>query len=132
MQLHTRVLSACAITTALAAPLLFAAGPAAASGGHRAVTNAGTCSQHGRFELAAKHDDGALEIEFEVDTNVVGQSFFVRLTDNGSVVLRRTVVTSAPSGSFTVAKRTFNRMGADVVRARAVSGSNACGGRVAL
>jgi hypothetical protein len=134
MQKHTvRVLSAATIAGALAAPVLWAAGPAFAShGGGGGVTNSGSCSQQGVFKLKAKHDDGAIEVEYEVDTNRAGQTFAVRLTDNGTVILNRTATTHAPSGSFTVEKRTANRAGSDVIRARAVSGGNVCRGSVTV
>lgn len=132
MYLVTRTFSGSAIAVALTVPLLWAAGPAAASGGGRAVTSAGTCSQHGTFKLVAKHDDGAIEIEYDVDTNVAGQRFTVRLTDNGGLVAKRRIATGRTRGSFTVTKRTANRAGIDTVRAHAVSGSITCGGRVRL
>jgi hypothetical protein len=131
MQITVRALSVATLAGALAAPLLWTAGPASASGGG-AVTKSGSCSQQGVFTLKAKHDDGALEVEYEVDTNRAGQTFAVRLSDNGTVFLQRTVTTTAPSGSFTVSKRTANRAGSDVIRARAVSGSNVCGGSVTV
>ncbi len=131
--LTIRALSAAAVAGALSAPLLWAAGPALASqGGGSAVTKSGSCSERGVFTLKAKHDDAAIEVEYEVDTNRSGQTFNVRLTDNGTVILSRTVTTTAPSGSFTVSKRTANRAGSDVIRARAVSGANVCGGSVTL
>jgi hypothetical protein len=130
MQTLTRTLSGTAVAAALTVPLLWAAGPAAASGGHHGVTSAGSCSRHGTFKLVAKHDDGAIEVEYEVDTNHAGQRFTVRLTDNGAVIAKRSVTTSRPSGSFTVRKRTSNRAGVDTIRAHAVSGRNVCGGHV--
>lgn len=131
--LTIRALSAATIAGALSAPLLWAAGPALAShGGSSGVTKSGSCSERGVFTLKAKHDDAAIEVEYQVDTNRVGQSFNVRLSDNGTVILNRTVTTTAPSGSFTVSKRTANRAGADLIRAHAVSGTNACGGSVSL
>jgi hypothetical protein len=130
MNISPRTMSAAVIAGALAAPLLWAAAPAFASGG--GVTSSGTCSQTGTFKLKAKHDDGVIEVEYEVDTNRAGQSFAVRLTDNGTVVLKRTATTAAPSGSFTVHKRITNRSGADLIRAHAVSGSNVCGGHVTV
>lgn len=130
MQLVTRTLSGAAIAAALTVPLLYAAGPAAASG--HGVTNTGSCSRHGSFKLTAKHDDSLIEIEYEVDTNVSGQRFAVRLTDNGAVILKRSAMTGGRSGSFSVSKRTANRVGADTIRAHAVSGRNVCGGHVRL
>jgi hypothetical protein len=134
MKLTTQTLPAVAIATvALAAGLFAAAGPASASHGHGdRVTASGDCSQRGTFKLAAKHDDASIEVEYEVDTNRVGQTFTVRLTDNGDIIATRTVTTHAPSGSFTVNKLTANRSGTDTIRARAIHGDNTCRGVVHL
>lgn len=129
MQPITRTLSGTALAAALTVPLLWAAGPAAASSGS-GVTHRGSCSQHGTFKLSAKHDDSVIEIEYEVDTNVAGQRFQVRLTDNGQVIAKRVATTAGRSGSFTIHKRTADRAGADTIRAHAVSGRNVCGGHV--
>jgi hypothetical protein len=128
MKFVNRTITGTALAAVLGAPLLWAAGPAVASGA--GVTSHGSCSQRGTFELKAKHDDGAIEVEYEVDTNVGGQQFTVRLTDNGVVIARRMPTTGARRGSFTVHTRTSNRAGADTIRAHAVFASNTCGGRV--
>lgn len=130
MNVPTRTLSAAALAAALSAGLLASATTASASG--PGVRSTGACSHLGTYKLTAKHDDGAIEVEYEVDTNVVGQTFHVRLTDNGVVIARRTATTHAPSGSFSVAKRTPDRAGSDTIRAHATSGANACGGAVTL
>ena len=134
MKLAIQTLPAAAIATAaLAAGLFAAAGPANAShGGGDKVVSSGQCSQRGTYKLAAKHDDARIEVEYEVDTNRVGQTFTVRLTDNGDVIATRTVTTQAPSGSFTVHKLTANKAGTDTIRARAVHGDNVCRGVVSL
>ena len=108
-----------------------AAGPASASHGGDAVRTTGHCANgSGTWALKAKPDDAGLEIEFEVDTNRIGQLWHVRITDNGQVVVNRDVRTHAPSGSFTVSPRTANRAGADTIRASAVRGERICSGRV--
>jgi hypothetical protein len=134
MKLITHTLPAAALTTAaLAAGLFAAAGPASAShGGGDRVVSSGQCTQRGTYTLKAKHDDAALEIEYEVDTNRVGQTFVVRLTDDGNLIAKRTVTTTAPSGSFSIQKRTANLAGTDTIRARAVHGDNVCRGVVNL
>jgi hypothetical protein len=134
MKLITRTLPAVAITTAaLATGLFAAAGPAAAShGGGQKVAASGACSQRGTYKLTAKHDNARIEVEYEVDTNRVGQSFTVRLTDNGDVIAHRTVKTHAPSGSFSINKLAADRTGTDKIRARAVHGDNVCRGVVSL
>jgi hypothetical protein len=125
-------------TAAAAGLAMFCAGivsaaPAMAShGGDNAVRNSGSCAHGGGvWKLKAKADDGALEIEFEVDTNRVGQLWHVRITDNRQVVLNRDVRTKAPSGSFSVNPRTANRVGTtDTIRAHAFRGDRVCGGLV--
>jgi hypothetical protein len=133
MKLTTHLPAAALATATLAAGLFAAAGPANAShGGDLGVATSGHCSQQGTFKLKAKHDDAAIEIEYEVDTNRVGQTFAVRLTDNGNVIAKRTVTTQAPSGSFTVHKLAANQAGTDKIRAHAVHGDNVCRGVVSL
>jgi hypothetical protein len=109
------------------------AGPAQArSHGGDAVRTSGNCTNgRGVWALKAKPDDGRLEIEFEVDTNQVGQLWHVRITDNRHVVVNRDVRTKAPSGSFTMNPTTANRVGtSDTIRAHAFRGDRVCGGRV--
>jgi hypothetical protein len=111
-----------------------AAAPAMAShgGGGDAVRTSGQCAHGGGvWKLKAKPDNGALEIEFEVDTNRVGQLWHVRITDNRHVVVDRDIRTKAPSGSFSVNPRTANRVGTtDTIRAHAFRGDRVCGGLV--
>lgn len=121
-------------TAALAAGALsIVAAPAYAShGGGNAVQKSGPCAGGGTFTLKAKHDDGRIEVEYEVDTNRVGQVWHVRLTDNGNVVFAGTRRTTAPSGSFEVRKRIANRAGSDTIRAHATFRRHSCGGRVTV
>ena len=120
-----------AVALALAAPLTLA-GPAQASGG-TAVVNRSSCVGGGIFTLKAKHDDaGVIEVEYEVDTNRAGQVWGVRLLHDGVTIFSGHATTVAPSGSFTLHRRTGNWSGTDVIQSRAVRGAQACGGRVAL
>lgn len=121
--------AAVALVTALAAPAVVA-GPASAKGD--GVRASGRCSGSASWELKAKHEDGRIEIEYEVDANRNGQVWSVRLTDNGTTIFSGTRTTVAPSGSFTVRRLTANRSGADVVRARATHGTQVCRGAVTL
>ncbi len=134
MKLTTQTLPAVAIAAvALTAGMFAAAGPAAAShGGGNKVTASGDCSQRGTYKLSAKTDDAGIAVEYEVDTNRVGQTFTVRLTDNGDLIARRTVTTHGASGSFSINKLAANRAGTDTIRAHAVHGANTCGGVVSL
>ena len=105
--------------------------PASASGGD-AIRSSGSCGGAVTWKLKAKPDNGRIEVEFEVDSNRVGQTWKVRLRDNGELFFAGERVTQAPSGSFTVHKRTANRAGADLIRARAVHGDRVCVGSVTV
>jgi hypothetical protein len=120
-----------AITAGLTAPFLAAATPAFASGGG-GVSSSGACTNGGHFELKAKHDDGAIEIEHQVDSNRAGQVWAVRITDNGAVVVSRHATTAGPSGSLTVRKVIANRPGLDKIHARATFKNHTCEGAVTL
>jgi len=121
-----------ALTVGLAAPLVVAATPAFASGGGGGVKSSGACTNGGHFELKAKHDDGSIEMEFEVDSNRAGQAWAVRVTDNAAVVVSRHATTAGRSGSFTVRKVIADRPGSDKIHARATFQNHTCQGSVTL
>ena len=129
--LRTASLSIGVVAATVLAGTISLATPASARGGDE-VINRGSCTGAGTWKLKAKHDDGRIEVEFEVDTNRVGQRWKVRLSDNRVVFFRDHRITRAPSGSFEVERRTANRAGTDVVRGRAVRGDNVCAGKVRL
>jgi hypothetical protein len=83
----------------------------------------GTCTGRATAKLKAKHDDGRLEVEFEVDQNRNGVSWRVVIRRNGAVAVSTRAVTRAPSGSFSVERRIADPAGKDRVTARAVSPS---------
>ena len=107
----------------LAAPTLVlvgtAVGGASARGGDVKAT--GTCTAGSRWELKAGPRNGGIETEYEVDSNRVGQSWTVRISDNGVQVFAGTRTTLAPSGSFSVSRRIANRAGTDRITATAVN-----------
>jgi hypothetical protein len=103
----------------------------AKSGGGGDVRASSTCST-GVIKLKAKHDDGWIEIEAEVDTNRNGQAWAVKLTDNGVAAFSGTRTTVAPSGSFEVEKTITDRSGVDKVMVRATRGSAVCTTAVSL
>jgi len=129
----TRSLTTAAVLAAFATPIALAA-PALASGGSGGggVTSKGACVGGGVYKLKAKHDGALIQVEYQVDTNQVGQAWAVRLTDNGVTIFSGTVKTAAPSGSFTVHKTTADRVGTDTIRAHATMGTHSCGGAVSL
>src|SRR4051794_37992677 len=102
-----------------AAPAALASRGSGSSGGGDAIENSGPCSGASRWKLKVKPDNGLLEVEFEVDSNVVGQVWNVTMKDNGTRFFRGQRTTQAPSGSFEARKRTTNQAGTDTIQARA-------------
>ena len=83
--------------------------PAMASGGSDdrvEVSSEGQCSGTARWELKAKERDGGVEVEFEVDSNVVGQAWDYTLSGPSGVLAEGSKTTTAPSGSFSVEVKT--------------------------
>lgn len=118
----------------MAASLLGGTQVAAHAQGGGAVENSGPCSASSTWKLKAKPDDGQIEVEFEVDSNVVGQTWQFRLKDNGVVFAQGTRVTQAPSGSFEVRRFTADQAGTDTIvgQARNPSTGETCRGTVTL
>jgi hypothetical protein len=111
---RTPLLALAALT--LTAPLLL--GPSAHAKGD-GVVRSGSCSSGAAWKLKAKPDNGRIEVEAEVDSNRVGQTWRWRLRHNGSLSARGTATTSGPSGSFSVTRRMANLAGTDTIRLRA-------------
>ena len=109
-------------------------GPASASGGDRGVERRGVCSAGATWKLGAKRDNGRIEVEFEVDSNRVGQTWAVRMTDNGVIVFNGSRRTVAPSGSFSVERLVTDRAGTDTFVAVATNPATGqrCSGSVRL
>jgi hypothetical protein len=106
---------------ALTLGLLVPATGAFAKGAEQIKT--GDCSARSDWKLKAKTDDGAIEVEFEVDSNRVGQTWHVTLLKNGNAFFTGNKVTKAPSGSFEVQRRTPNPAGDDMIKGRAHNGA---------
>jgi uncharacterized membrane protein len=111
-----------------------AAVPAHASGGGGDVRNSGHCSRHSTWKLKAKPDDGRIEVEAEVDSNVNGQHWTWRILHNGAVSARGSSTTTAPSGSFTVERRVVNASGADRIgwRSHNAATGESCSGSLTI
>ena len=105
---------------------------AQASGGSADVRANGSCSAASTWKLKAKPDNGRIDLEFEVDSNVNGQTWAVRIRDNGHLVFSGNRTTHAPSGSFTVDRLVTNRAGSDAFVGRATNATTgeSCVGRV--
>jgi hypothetical protein len=110
---------------AVALPLAIAASvaattPAFAKDGE--VRKSGVCAgSNTTWKLKAAPDNGRLEVEFEVDSNHVGQTWNWKMFDNNAQVAAGTSKTVAPSGSFDVRRIIANKAGTDNIRARATN-----------
>lgn len=125
--------------TALVSALTLSAGLVAVSAPAQAgddgeVRRSGSCSGSSDWKLKAKHDDGRIEVEGEVDSNRVGQTWRWRIVHNGSLSARGTRQTQAPSGSFSVERRLVDLAGQDkvVFKARQPGSGETCRGVVRL
>lgn len=77
----------------------------------------GACSGASDWKVKLSEENGALEVEFEVDQNVVGDTWKVTLTRNGVQFFRGRGTTVAPSGSFEIRRVISDGAGADTVQA---------------
>ena len=91
--LATSGLASALLIGALAAPV------ATFAKGGDGVRATGTCSGASSAKLKAKHDDGRLEVEFEVDQNRNNRLWTVRMWDDGVRVFTGTRRTVAPRRS---------------------------------
>lgn len=125
---RTAILAASAATLSTVALL---PATAHASGSDLRVQKSGACAS-GVWKLKAKPDDGRLEIEFEIDTNRSGQTWNVKIKDNGASVFSGNRTTGGRSGSFSVETKTANRAGTDTIKATATRNGTTCSGTVNL
>lgn len=98
---------------------LLAAAPAAAKDGDGRVITRGSCSAATDWKLKAKPDDGRLEVEWEVDSNRVGQRWAWTIRHDGTKVAGGRRTTQGPSGSFSVERRIRDAAGTHRVTATA-------------
>jgi hypothetical protein len=119
-----------AATSALALAATLGAGPAQAKDGD--VVRTGACSAGAQWKLKLAPRDAGIETAFEVDSNRNGQTWSVRITDNGVTVFQGTRTTAAPSGSFTVRKTIANQAGTDNVVATATFNGRTCRGTASV
>jgi hypothetical protein len=119
---------------ALSTALVVTGAPLAQASGGDAIIRTGSCSGSADWKLKAKHDNGRIESEWEVDSNRSGQTWRVRIRDNGVLVVATTATTGGASGSFSIQRRIANRAGTDSLVARAynLSSGQTCVGRLSL
>jgi hypothetical protein len=102
------------------------AAPALAKDGD--VIRRGSCSGSTDWKLKLSPEDGRIEVEYEVDSNRVGQRWRVKIFKNGNVIFRGARTTKGQSGSFEVRVVTSNRPGKDAFRVRATHAGEVCRG----
>jgi hypothetical protein len=107
-----------AAAAALAAGFVAVAAPAASANDGDVIAE-GPCSGGSDWKLKASPENGQIEIEWEVDSNVVGQRWKFTIAQNGTTIASGRAVTKAPSGSFEVNRVTANQAGNDVFTATA-------------
>lgn len=83
------------------------------------VIKRGSCSGSANWKLKASPEDGRIEVEGEVDTNVAGNTWRWRILHNGNVSARGSATTNAASGSFDVGRVLVNAAGTDSIGWRA-------------
>lgn len=128
---HRVLIGTGTIALGLTGSLLATAGPATAKGDDGVRTSA-ACGHGGHLTLKAKHDDGRIEVELEVDSNRAGQRWAARITDDGAVVVSGRRRTGGRSGSFTIERKIADRPGPDTIRARATFRNRSCAATVVL
>jgi len=106
--------------------------PAAAKAGD--VIRRGSCSSSSDWKLKLSPDNNQIEVEYQVDSNVAGETWTVKIFKNGTRIFRGSRVTKSPSGSFTVRLLTSDPAGTDTFRAKAVNAGTdeTCGGKASI
>ncbi len=129
MNIRTALVTAALVGITL--PLVSGA-PALAKDGE--VIREGNCAGSTDWKVKVKPDDGKLEVEGEVDSNKVGQTWNWRIVHNGTIEATGSAKTVAPSGSFSVERRLTNRAGVDTFTFRAVNPASGeiCKGTVSI
>jgi hypothetical protein len=85
------------------------------------VIRTGSCTNNSDWKLKLSPENGAIEVEFEVDSNVNGQTWNVKLKKDGNVFFSGQKTTKAPSGSFQVRRVVNNGAGTETFVAKATN-----------
>jgi hypothetical protein len=130
MTIQLRSATAIAALAALAAAPVLAAAPSFANDDD--VIRRGSCTGATSWKLKASPENGRIEVEGEIDSNRIGQTWRWRLRHNGSLSAKGTRTTQAPSGSFEVRRVVVNAAGTDtlVFKARNPRTDEVCRGVV--
>lgn len=73
----------------------------------------GSCTEGAEWKVKASAEDGRVEVEGEVDSNKVGQTWRWKIKHDGGVSARGRATTEAPSGSFEASELLVDLAGTD-------------------
>jgi hypothetical protein len=107
------------IAAALVGALALVVPAGVAVAGDNDVEQQGSCRGSSDWKLKLSPEDGGIEAEFEVDQNVSGDRWRVRIRHDGDLAFRGTRTTGGASGSFEVRIVENDNAGTDGFRARA-------------
>jgi len=85
------------------------------------VIRRGACTNNSVWKLKLAPENGRIEVEFEVDTPRIGQTWSVKMFQNGTRFFSGTRTTQSPSGSFEVRFLRTNTSGIDTFKGKAVN-----------
>ena len=102
-----------------------------ASAGQNDVIREGSCADASGWKMKVSPENGGLQVEFEVDQNVSGDRWRVRIRHDGDLAFRGIRTTMGASGSFEVRIVENDTAGPDALRGRArnLSTEEVCVGR---
>lgn len=88
--------------------------------GDREVINRGRCSMGSQWKVRIRTDGPSrLDLNFEVDSNVPGQTWRAAMAYNGDVVFNGFATTNQVDGEFDIDVEVANQAGADTLQAAA-------------
>ncbi len=87
--------------------------------GNNDVVETGSCDGSSDWKLKLSSEDSGIEAEFEVDQNVSGDQWKVKIRHDGDVVYKDTKTTHGASGSFEVRIVENDNAGTDAFKAKA-------------
>ena len=85
------------------------------------VIRTGACTNNSDWKLKLSPENGHIEVEFEVDSNVNGQIWNVKLKKDGNVFFSGQKTTQGPSGSFEVRRVVNNGAGTETFVGKATN-----------
>jgi hypothetical protein len=101
--------------------VLSLAGAMPATAKARAVVERGACGFGSDWRLKLAPGSGGIEVSFQIDSGVPGQTWAVAIFQNGAQVFSGTGVTATPGGAFSVRVVTSDTPGTDSFTGQAVN-----------